>query len=328
MAEIGAVGEFDLISRLAAAAGTPPPPEGPGDDAALVAAPGGRILATTDLLIEGTHFRRDWSEPYDIGRKAAAQNLADIAAMGARPTVLLVGLGTAADFPLADFDAIAAGIRDECAVAGAALVGGDLVRAPQLVVSGTALGVLDGQGEPVLRSGARAGDLVGVMGRLGWAAAGLRLLQSGTREGALVDAHRRPRPPYAAGPLLAAAGVTAMCDVSDGLVSDAGHLAKASGVTIELELASVRGISASDMSAAGISEAELLHGGEDHALLFTFPAGVASSALPAGVSVIGRVGALNHGELPGVRVDGQPTVPRGFLHFGAEPNSGCGGGAE
>src|ERR1700712_1158319 len=118
MTEIGEVGEFSLIARLAKATATPAPPEGPGDDAAVVAAPGGRLVATTDLLIEGTHFRRDWSSAYDIGRKAAAQNLADVAAMGASPTVLLIGLGAPPDFPVEDFDAIAAGVRDECAAAG------------------------------------------------------------------------------------------------------------------------------------------------------------------------------------------------------------------
>ena len=151
------------------------------------------------------------------------------------------------------------------------------------MISGSALGVIDGAG-PVLRSGAQPGDRVGVIGRLGWAAAGLRLLQSGVREGALVDAHRRPQPPYAAGPMLAAAGATAMCDVSDGLVSDAGHLAKASGVTIDVQLAAVRALGAPE-----VSEEELLHGGEDHALLFTFPAAVALAALPDGALVIGAV---------------------------------------
>ena len=236
MTEIGDVGEFGLIARLSAAPGIPPAPYGPGDDAALVSTPDGRLVVTTDLLVEGTHFRRDWSSAYDIGRKSAAQNLADVAAMGARPTALLIGLGAPAGYPVADFDALAAGIRDECAVAGAVLVGGDLVAAPQLVVSGTALGVLDGR-PAVLRSGARAGDAVGVVGRLGWAAAGLRLLRAGERAGPLVDAHRRPEPPYALGPQLASAGATSMCDVSDGLVGDLGHLAEASGVTFEIESA-------------------------------------------------------------------------------------------
>src|SRR5690242_20547022 len=123
----GELGEFGLIARLTAAPDIPVAPYGPGDDAALVSTPDGQLVVTTDLLVEGTHFRREWSAAYDIGRKSAAQNLADVAAMGARPTALLIGLGAPADFPVADFDAIAAGIRDECAVAGAALIGGDLV---------------------------------------------------------------------------------------------------------------------------------------------------------------------------------------------------------
>jgi thiamine-monophosphate kinase len=314
MTDIAEVGEFGLIARLLSVAGTPPPPEGPGDDAALVGAPDGRLVATTDLLVEGTHFRRDWSSAYDIGRKAAAQNLADVAAMGARPTVLLIGLGAPADYPVDEFDAFAVGIRAECAAAGAALAGGDLVRAPQLVVSGTALGVLDGRA-PVLRSGACPGDVVGVVGRLGWAAAGLRLLIAGETAGPLVDAHRRPEPPYAAGPTLAIAGATSMCDVSDGLVADLGHLADASGVTMEVALASLR-----SLGAPGVTDDDLLNGGEDHALAFTLPPGTAP---PAEAVVIGRVTAGP----PGVQVDGLPAANGGYRHFGGA-ESGLGGGAE
>ncbi|HEX4017535.1 MAG TPA: thiamine-phosphate kinase [Frankiaceae bacterium] len=303
MTEIESVGEFGLIARLSAAAGVPPSPYGPGDDAALVSTTDGRVVVTTDLLVEGTHFRRDWSAAYDIGRKSAAQNLADVAAMGARPTALLIGLGAPAGFPTADFDALAAGIGDECAVAGAVLIGGDLVSAPQLVVSGTALGVLDGR-PPVLRSGARDGDLIAVIGRLGWAAAGLRLLLAGERDGPLVDAHRRPQPPYALGPVLAAVGATSMCDVSDGLVSDLGHLADASGVTFAIASASVR-----PLGAPGVTDEELLTGGEDHALAFTLPS---ATPLPADAVLIGRVQA----GLPGVSVDGGPARRGGYEHFG------------
>ena len=303
MTEIGSVGEFSLIARLSAAAGVPPSPYGPGDDAALVSTTDGRVVVTTDLLVEGTHFRRDWSDAYDIGRKSAAQNLADVAAMGARPVALLIGLGAPAGFPTAEFDALAAGIRDECAAAGAVLIGGDLVASPQLVVSGTALGVLDGR-PPVLRSGARSGDLVAVVGRLGWAAAGLRLLLAGERAGPLVDAHRRPQPPYALGAVLAAVGATAMCDVSDGLVSDLGHLADASGVTFDIDSASLR-----PLGAPGVTDEELLTGGEDHALAFTLPAG---TPLPTEAVLVGKVvdGPAQ------VRVDGTPARLRGYEHFG------------
>lgn len=301
MTEIGDVGEFNLISRLAAGVGVPPSPEGPGDDAALVRAPDGHLVATTDLLIEGTHFRRDWSSAYDIGRKAAAQNLADVAAMGARPTALLIGLGAPVDFPVVDFDAFAEGVRAECAVAGAALVGGDLVKSPHLVVSGTAMGVLDGR-EPVLRSGARPGDLIGVIGRLGWAAAGLRLLIDGETTGELVDAQRRPEPPYGAGPALANAGATAMCDVSDGLLSDLGHLSAASGVRIDLALAPLR-----LLGAKGVTDQELLTGGEDHALVFAIPS---APRLPPGAVLIGRVRAGS-----GVYIDGQAAASGGYDHF-------------
>jgi thiamine-monophosphate kinase len=302
MTEIADVGEFALIARLAAAPGMLASPYGPGDDAALVNAPDGRVVATTDLMVEGTHFRREWSAAYDIGRKCAAQNLADVAAMGARPTALLIGLGAPAGFPVTDFDALAQGIRDECAEAGAALVGGDLVAAPQLLVSGTALGVLDGR-TPVLRSGAREGDVVGVAGRLGWAAAGLRLLRAGERSGPLVDAHRRPQPPYALGPQLATAGATSMCDVSDGLVGDLGHLAEASGACFEIESTALRAL-----GAPGVTDEELRRGGEDHGLAFTMPP---DAALPPGVVIVGRVVAGP----PQVRIDGEPARPGGFEHF-------------
>ena len=306
MTEIADVGEFGLIARISRLAGAPGPPEGPGDDAALVRAPGGRVVVTTDLLVEGVHFRRDWSSAYDIGHKAAAQNLADVAAMGARPTTLLIGLGAPAGLPLEEIDAFTAGVRAECERAGAKLVGGDLTSAPLLVVSGTALGIPDEQ-EPVLRSGARAGNLIGVVGRLGWAAAGLRELRAGRRSGELVDAQRRPLPPYAAGVVLAAAGATAMCDVSDGLLGDLGHIAAASGVEadLSLELLEVLG-------APGVTERELLTGGEDHALLFTLPR---AAALPAGAVVIGEITARSGG--PAIRVDGAEAQLSGYQHFRA-----------
>src|SRR5262249_40893711 len=142
---------------------------GPGDDAAVVGAPDGRVVVSTDLLLEGRHFRRDWSSGYDVGRKAAAQNLADVAAMGATPTAIVVGLGIPADLPLTWLDALTDGFRDECATVGASVAGGDITRCDLVVVSVTALGDLGGNA-PVKRSGARPGQVVAVSGRLGYSA--------------------------------------------------------------------------------------------------------------------------------------------------------------
>ena len=205
------LGEFALIDRMTAGRRQPASTLlGPGDDAAVVAAQDGRVVATTDVLVQGVHFRLDWSSPEQIGRKAAAANLADVAAMGAVPTSLLLGLACPASTPVA----VAAGITDgmwaEATTAGAGVVGGDVTSAPSLVVAVTALGSLEGR-EPVTRSGARPGDVVAVAGRLGWAAAGLAVLGRGFRSPAvLVDAQRTPQPPYAAGPAAARAGATAM----------------------------------------------------------------------------------------------------------------------
>jgi len=281
------LGEFGLIAAVTARLpGSPAVLLGPGDDAAVVAVPDGRVVATTDVLVEGVHFRRDWSSAYDVGRKAAAANLADVAAMGGTASALLVGLAAPADLAVSWALELADGLRDEAALVGAAVVGGDTVAAPQVVVSVTALGSLEGP--PVTRAGARPGDQVVVVGRLGWAAAGLRLLGRGVTEGPLVEAHRRPCPPYAMGPVLAAAGATAMCDVSDGLAQDLGHIASASGVAVELD--------ARSLADEAVSLEDVLTGGEDHALVATLPAG----PVPEGCRVVGRVVAGS-----GVRVDGR-----------------------
>jgi thiamine-monophosphate kinase len=284
---------------------------GPGDDAAVVATPDGRVAASVDLLVDGRHFRRDWSTPYDIGRKAAAQNLADIAAMGAVPTALLVGLATPPDLAAFWAERFADGLREECDVVGAGVVGGDVVRSDVLLVAVTALGDLQGRA-PVTRSAARVGDLVAVAGRLGWSAAGLATLRRGFRSPKLVvDAHRRPSPPYASGPAAAQAGATAMIDVSDGLVADLGHIAAASGVRISLRSESFERPDAlvEVGSALGVDVLSwILAGGEDHALAATFPAG---TTLPPGFLPIGEV---IDGD-PGVLVDGSSYATPGFDHF-------------
>jgi thiamine-monophosphate kinase len=284
---------------------------GPGDDAAVVRAPDGRVVATTDLLVDGRHFRRDWSSPYDVGRKAAAQNLADIAAMGAVPTALLLGLACPADLDVEWVEQLADGLRDESALLGATVVGGDVSRSDVLTLAISALGDLGGRA-PVTRSGATPGDVVAYCGRLGWAAAGLATLARGFRSPvSVVTAHRRPEPPYAEGPRAADLGATAMVDVSDGLVADLGHVALSSGVGIELDTsrldvpAKLRDVG----SALGVEPLHwVLSGGDDHALAATFPGG---TELPEQWRLIGRVARGR-----GVLVDGAAyEKPAGYDHF-------------
>jgi thiamine-monophosphate kinase len=310
---VGALGEFGLVEAVVARfATTPDVLLGPGDDAAVVAAPDGRVVATTDLLVEGRHFRRDWSSAFEVGRKAAAQNLADVVAMGARPTALLVGLGAPADLPTAWATGLADGLAHECALVGATVVGGDVVRSDTVVIAVTALGDLEGRA-PLTRSGARVGDVVALAGRLGWAAAGLAVLGRGFRSPrVLADAHRVPDPPYSAGRAAALGGATAMLDVSDGLVQDAGHLAAASGAVVSLDTALIV-VDQPIVDAAAAFNADplvwVLGGGDDHALLATFPSG---TPLPDGFVAIGGVTA---GE-PAVLVDGAPWAgPAGHDHF-------------
>ena len=292
-----------LIARVVARLGTSPSVLlGPGDDAALVLVPDGRVVATTDVLVEGVHFRRDWSTAYDVGRKAAAANLADVAAMGATATALLVGLVAPADLPVAWAVALADGLRDEAALVGAVVVGGDTVSGRQIVVSVTALGDLAGRA-PVTRGGACPGDVVVVGGPLGASAAGLALLLAGERDGELIDRHRRPSPAYRLGPLLADLGATSMCDVSDGLAVDLGQLAAASGVAMEIDALAVPRL-------AGVSLDQALQGGEDHVLVATVPLAVVGQLAALGVVGIGRVHAGS-----GVRdLAGAPLVG-GWEHF-------------
>ncbi|MEV0970361.1 thiamine-phosphate kinase [Microtetraspora glauca] len=308
---VGDLGEFGVIGRIA---GRLPQGAavllGPGDDAAILSAPDGRVVVSTDLLIEGRHFRRNWSSGYDIGRKAAAQNLSDIAAMGAEPTAIFVGLGLPADVTTDWLDALTDGFRDECALVGASVAGGDISRSDTVVLGVTALGDLGGR-QPVTRSGARPGHVVAVAGRLGHAAAGLALLQAGRADGGdLVDAHRRPRPLYACGPGAARLGATAMLDVSDGLLQDLGHIAEASGTGIELDPATLPVAPALAEAARDLGADPLewvLTGGDDHAFAAAFPGDV---RLPSPWLVVGQVI-----EGKGVHVTGRSGTAGGWDHF-------------
>jgi thiamine-monophosphate kinase len=335
---VAALGEFGLIAALPGwlrgiSPADPRALVGIGDDAAVLAAPDGRVVASTDFLLEGRHFRREWSSAADVGHKAAARSLIDIAAMGAVPTGLLVALGAPPDLPVTWARDLTEGLAAECARAGATVVGGDTASAGSILLATTVLGDLAGRA-PVLRSGAAPGDLVAVTGPLGHAAAGLALLEAvhtvsptdpPAWAASLVAAHRRPQPSYDAGPEAADLGATAMIDISDGLLADLGHVASASGVLIDLSsdrLSPGAGLQAAAHAlhpflgrterGSGPRHAQalawVLTGGEDHALAATFPPG---TVLPPRWDLIGTVR-----EGDGVTVDGQPWAgSAGWDHF-------------
>ncbi|NQX13695.1 thiamine-phosphate kinase [Microbacteriaceae bacterium VKM Ac-2855] len=308
---------------------------GPGDDAAVVRAEDGRFVVTTDMMVHGPDFRLAWSTPFELGWKAAATNLSDVAAMGARPTALVVAIAAPSTTPVDVLEGIADGLTAGCAALspGCGIVGGDLSASATLTLAITAFGSLDGR-DPVLRSGAHPGDIVAVAGVLGHAGAGLRLLfERGRRDGEadaeLADGLRErhpevlaaqlaPAPPIAAG--TAAGGrASAMMDVSDGLVLDGRRMATASGVLIDFDSAAIDAAASPLTSLPGIDAAVartlVLGGGEDHAMLACFPPGV---ALPDGFEQIGRVGEGG----PEVLLDGHPLHDR----FGWDPYLGWDGG--
>jgi thiamine-monophosphate kinase len=316
---------------------------GPGDDAAVVAVAGGRAVVTTDVLVEGRHFRRDWSTSADVGWRAAMQNLADIAAMGAYPTALVVALAVPGALEATWVEGLADGLAEACEPYGVGVVGGDLSTADQVVISVTALGNLNDV-DAVVRSGARPGDVVALAGTTGWSAAGLAVLSAGAERqtatagaggpegsippstgalaGRAATVFRRPEPPLRAGPAAARAGVTAMIDTSDGLLADARRLAEASGVVIQIDAGSpalagpATQLEPLARFLGGDSRRWVMTGGEDHALLATFPAG---RPLSMGFAAIGRVEESGRGRQAGIRVDGnEPVGMGGWDHFAKE----------
>lgn len=306
MTTLGSLGEVAVLARI-----FPKLPEasaqilGPGDDAAVVAAPDGRFVVTTDMMIHGPDFRLAWSSAHDLGWKAAASNLSDVAAMGAVPTALVVALAAPADTPIEFMEQFSEGLRDGCqAMApGCGVVGGDLSVSGTLTIAITAFGDLEGRA-PVRRSGARAGDTIAVSGLLGAAAEGLRLLfERGVVNGEpdaasaamlraehseAIAAQLKPHPPIADGKAAAEAGATSMIDLSDGLALDSRRVADASGVAFQF-----RGLTAQQLS-----------GGEDHSLLATFAPG---TALPGGFREIGTVA-----EGAGIYLDALPVLAAGW----------------
>ncbi|MUM16794.1 thiamine-phosphate kinase [Mycobacterium sp. CBMA271] len=315
MPNLGDTGEFGVISRLTAGRALGPEIHlGPGDDAAVVAASDGRVVVSTDMLVQDRHFRLDWSLPVDIGRKAVAQNAADIEAMGGRVTALVVAVGAPVETDVAFLEQLNEGMWAEAAAIQASIAGGDLVASRELVISVTALGNLQGRA-PVTRSTAAAGDTVAVCGALGTSAAGFRLWQEEIDEfPELRRVHLVPAPPYGQGPVAALAGATAMTDVSDGLLADLRHIAESSAVHIDLRSPNLEVYLPPLAGAAGLLGADpwewILTGGENHALVATFP-----GTVPAGWTVVGGVRAGIPGEST-VTVDGRPwTKQAGWDSF-------------
>jgi thiamine-monophosphate kinase len=314
-ATLAEVGEFPLIAAITEGLTLSSDVRvGPGDDAAVLAIEGA-VATSVDVLVEGVHFRRDWSEARDVGRKAVAVNVADLEAIGARATGLLVGFSAPPDLKVGWVLDFADGLRQEAEAARVSLLGGDVTRARDITIAVTAMGSLEGR-EPVLRSGARPGNLVAIQGRLGWAAAGLAVLARGFRSPrVLVEAQRVPQLSYGAGAVAAQAGATSMIDISDGLLADLGHVAQASGVLIDLRRDAFE-VAEPLQAVAAATGADpytfILTGGDDHALAATF---LDAKSVPEGWLVIGRVEQADHDQIS-VLVDGAVwETPAGFDHF-------------
>ncbi len=314
---VSQLGEFGLIDALTDVLGTQDllvdsaVLVGPGDDAAVVSMPNQRLVISTDSMIENVHFKRSWSSGVDVGVRAAAANLSDILAMGASPAALVVALGVPEDLPVSFALDIARGMKQEADRLGVAVVGGDVVAAPVIMITVTAIG--SPTDRVIERSGAQVGDVVAITGRLGWAAAGLAVAMRGfSSPRVLVDAHRRPVIDYD----IVRAGFAharSLCDVSDGLIADAAHLAKASGVRIDISSGSLTVSDPLKDVGAALTEDPLnwvLTGGDDHAFLGTFPA----DQVPPGWNVIG---AVSQGQ--GVGVDGADFLGlAGHTHFAGQ----------
>ena len=261
---------------------------GIGDDAAVVEATNRATALSTDMAVEGTHFNREWSSLYEIGGKSTAANLADIFAMGGKPEYLMVAAAIPSEFTSAQLRSLAEGIRDEAAKVGAIVVGGDLARSSILTI---AISVFGQVAQPILRSGAKVGDLVAISGFPGESSRGLELLQSGVRD-ERTKAHRYPAVDYSKIINLDIALAHSLTDVSDGLIAELESLAQASGVGIDIDSSKIS------------TDIHTLHGGEDHVFVGTF------KNLPVGWIEIGRVNASS-----GVRLDGKSITHRGFTHF-------------
>ncbi len=306
LADIGETGTIDLIARtIAARAGAAPDLRGDGgfrlvrgvgDDAAVwESGPGTRVL-TTDTMVEGVHFRTDLASWREVGWKALAVNLSDVAAMGCEPRVSVVSLGLDPGLDVSVVTELYEGMLDACDAYGGEIVGGDIVSSPALFVTVAMVGDATTIEGPVLdRGAASAGDVLAVTGTLGDSAGGLRLLMAGGRDargGLLAQRHLLPTPRIEEGLALRRLGVGAAMDVSDGLIADVGKMCAASGVGAVIDADSVpvcedlRRAFPDDWSDLALT------GGEDYELVFAAPGETvarAKDALDTPVTVVGRI---------------------------------------
>lgn len=314
MSSVEDLGEFEVIARLVKKfSQNDSVIVGSGDDAAVVAMPDGDVVISTDMSVENVDFKLAWSTPVEIGQRIAAQNLSDIFAMGAHPVAMTVAVVVPKNTQMQVLEGLVLGIEEECKKVGASVVGGDLSSGNELTIAITVIGQRRGN-KVVLRSGAQVGDEVFISGELGYSVAGLTCLQAGhVNPKVFVQAFRVPTPPYGLGIDCSKTGATSMIDISDGLVSDLGHIAKSSGITIDLDSAELQpSAEMTQVAKAFGQDAKLwvLTGGEDHALVATFKPG---ASVPSGMRKIGRVVAESSGE---VLVDGAVfTHKSGFEHF-------------
>ena len=331
-ATLAVVGERGLIARIRRQLPAPGPEVafGIGDDAAAIRCGTRTLLLTTDTLLEEVHFRRTTATLRDIGAKAIAVNVSDIAAMGGRPRYALLALALPPDLAVAEVDELYAGVLDALRRYDVALVGGDTCAAPRALVIGVTL-VGETEGAPIGRNGARPGDAILVTGTLGAAAAGLAVLErrppalAAAAAEAVIRAHRLPAARVAEGRVLHADGATAMIDLSDGLVTDLGHIAAESGVGAVVEAARLPIDAATRAAAEALGVDPLqwaLSGGEDYELLFTAApdrAGTLAGAVTARTGTpVHRIGEVRPAAagLQVVDPEGRPLPVRaGFDHF-------------
>ncbi|PIE65740.1 MAG: thiamine-phosphate kinase [Deltaproteobacteria bacterium] len=314
------------MEAVVAAAAAPPTPFGPGDDAAVLPAARGRRVVTSDALVEGVHFLRA-HPPEALGWKAVAVNLSDVASMGARPEGFVLSAAVPEDLPARWWRGFARGLAACARWGGAALVGGDTVRSPgPLMLTVTAWGALPEGDAALLRHAGEPGDTLLVRGDVGRSGLGLRrwLEAASGRAGwaedhpvedAVLQAHLRPRPPLEAGPAALALGARAGMDLSDGLAVDLPRLARASEVTLVVDLDRLP----ADPLLAGVSAVARASGGEDYALVVLAPPERVAKLVAEGFAPIGEARQSRGGDPPGVlwRLGGRPVDPAltPFEHF-------------